>query len=265
MTRQKLWAALSAVLVLLCVCCSAQTAPTPAQLAQITERGRALAAYDQAAWHATDAVRALNPPDGVVRRYIAQRTDTGWKVGFGRINDAGDAFLLAYEATQGAKPDQFTVQRFESPRDERGFYLTAARAIDLALRSFRGERRPYNAAVLPDSGHLLVYIYPAQTENDVYPLGGDERYTFDAEGKTILEDRRLHKTVLESKFPPGVTPEMGYHIAVLDERPEDTDVFCVLSRKPTMPELIVTHSFAYRVNIDGTITFLGTANKFLGR
>ena len=38
---------------------NAQTveAPSAAELAEITERGRALAEYDQAAWHATDAVQ----------------------------------------------------------------------------------------------------------------------------------------------------------------------------------------------------------------
>lgn len=37
---------------------------SPEELAQITERGRALYAYDQAAWHATDAVVATHPNRG---------------------------------------------------------------------------------------------------------------------------------------------------------------------------------------------------------
>jgi hypothetical protein len=37
---------------------------SPEELAQITERGRALYAYDQAAWHATDAVVATHPTKG---------------------------------------------------------------------------------------------------------------------------------------------------------------------------------------------------------
>src|SRR5690242_12424561 len=59
------------------------TPPTDSALAAITARGRALAAYDYAAWHGTDAVIALHPPRGTIRGYIARRTDVGWMVAFG--------------------------------------------------------------------------------------------------------------------------------------------------------------------------------------
>lgn len=65
----------------------------------VTARGRALYEYDQAAWHATDAVQATNPPTQGLGRYIARKSDTGWKVAFGHLNDARDKFLVAYEAT----------------------------------------------------------------------------------------------------------------------------------------------------------------------
>lgn len=50
------------------------------ELAQITARGRLLAEYDEAAWHSTDAVQALKPPEGTVKRYVAEKTDAGWVV-----------------------------------------------------------------------------------------------------------------------------------------------------------------------------------------
>ena len=68
----------------------------------VTARGRALYEYDQAAWHATDAVQAMHPPDQSVGRYIARKSDTGWTVAFGHLNDQRDRFLIGYEATQGA-------------------------------------------------------------------------------------------------------------------------------------------------------------------
>src|SRR4051812_32773169 len=79
--------------------------PSPEVLAKITEHGRRIAAYDRAAWHATDAVLALSPAKGAVKRYIAKQSDGGWTVAFGRINDAGDAFLVVYEAVPGKQPD----------------------------------------------------------------------------------------------------------------------------------------------------------------
>ena len=57
-----------------------------AELAEITERGRQLAEYDIAAWHATDAVLAMKPAEGSIARYIAMKTDSGWAVAFGRFN-----------------------------------------------------------------------------------------------------------------------------------------------------------------------------------
>src|SRR5215510_7628279 len=78
-----------------------KTPASEAELAQITERGRNLADYDVAAWYATDAVMPLKPEEGSVVRYIAKRTGDGWTVAFGRLNDARDKFLIAYEAVQG--------------------------------------------------------------------------------------------------------------------------------------------------------------------
>jgi hypothetical protein len=50
--------------------------PSKTELAEITERGRQLAEYDIAAWHATDAVLAMKPTEGGVARYIAKKTDS---------------------------------------------------------------------------------------------------------------------------------------------------------------------------------------------
>jgi hypothetical protein len=72
------------------------------ELAEITARGRFLAEYDNASWHATDAVLALKPENGTIGRYIARKTDTGWVVVFGRLNEAKDGFLVVYEAIQGS-------------------------------------------------------------------------------------------------------------------------------------------------------------------
>ena len=129
------------------------TTPTKEELAAITERGRDLAGYDAAAWHASDAVQAKEPKEGSVVRYIARKTDKGWVVAFGKMNQARDKFLIAYEATPGKKPDQYEVEEFDKPEEDAGFFCSAARAIDVALKDFtdhfEGERRPYNIAVLP--------------------------------------------------------------------------------------------------------------------
>lgn len=47
--------------------------PTPADLQPTTARGRTLAEYDVASWHATDVVQDLKPEKGSTRYYIAKK------------------------------------------------------------------------------------------------------------------------------------------------------------------------------------------------
>lgn len=240
-----------------------QKRETPApkeELAEITARGRELAAYDVAAWHATDAVRALSPPEGSVARYIARREGAGWVVAFGRFGERRDKFLIAYEATQGASVREFKAARHEPPKEDAGFYFRAALAIDAALAAFKGAARPHNVAVLPAQSGLYVYVLPAQTEQGVYPHGGDARYLVSPDGARIVEARQMHRSVIEFRIDGRATA--GYHTAVVDNVPEDTDVFYVLSRKPAMPEYIATEKFIYLVQPDGAINYLMTREAF---
>ena len=54
------------------------------------------------------------------------------------------------------------------------------------------------------------------------------------------------------------------HTTVLDDIPEDTDVFHVLARQPAIPEYIVTESFIYKVESNGQIRFGGRRKDVLG-
>jgi hypothetical protein len=227
--------------------------PTSADLQAITARGKMLAEYDVAAWHATDVVQDMKPEKGSTRYYIAKRTDAGWVVVFGRLNEAHDKFLTVYQATEGAKPEFFTAKRFDPPLESTDFYFYAAKAFDAALKDLGPVNRPYNAYAIPsEKGQLYVYLLPAQTQNDIYPLGGDVRYTFSDDGATMVEKRRMHKTILE--FKVDKTNVGGSHIHVLTLSPEDSDVFYVLTRKPSIPEYVGTlDKKIYVIQPDGTI------------
>lgn len=236
---------------------SAQKSKTPsdAELSSITNRGRLLYHYDFAAWHATDSVQAINPSGEGISRYVARNTDKGWVVTFGRINDARDKFLIAYEATQTLGSQEFKARRCDPLKEDSDFYLLAAKAIDTALKDFQGQKRPYNVAVLPAaSNQLYVYVLPAQTVDGIYPLGGDVRYLISADGSTIVEKRQMHKTILEFKSSDSsVKTEGGIHTHVLSELPEDSDVFYVLTRKPSVPEYIGTKQGIFIIKTDGSI------------
>ncbi len=244
--------------------------PTKEELATITDRGRDLAGYDAAAWHASDAIQVKHPKEGSVVRYIARKTDEGWIVAFGRLDDKGEKFLIAYQATQAGKPDVFDVKEMDPPREDTGFFRSAARAIDASLKDFvehfEGEQRPYNVAVLPaEKGQIRVYLVPAPTKPGVWPLGGDVRYLMSADGTKIQTKRQLHRSIIEVEPPKDKDQKQmgGIHTHVLDETPEDTDVFHVLTRKPPVPEMILTKQFVFQVDPDGSIKYVGRAEEVL--
>lgn len=232
------------------------TLPAAQELMAITERGIALNEYDQAAWHATDAVQTANPKTVEGQRYIAKKENGRWTVAFGKLSADKSLFQIYYEVAQQIKPQEFKVKEETPERGDNGFYLVAARAIEVALGDFRGEKRPYNEAVLPaPQDQLFVYVYPAQTKARVYPLGGDVRYLISSDGTKILEKRQMHKTILETPPPDkGKKLAAGFHSHVLSDLPEDTDVFHVLTQDPRMPEIVGTAHFTYRVQTDGAIT-----------
>ncbi len=239
---------------------------TEGELSEITARGRQLAAYDVAAWHATDAVQAMGPKEGSTTHYIAMENDGVWTVFFGKLDEARGKFQVVYEAVQQKDhPTQFTVRRLDPPREDAASVLFRARAIQTALADLGPWDRPRNVAIVPASeGQLFVYFVPAQTEEKIFPLGGDVRYLISRDGTSILEKRQMHRATVEFGVPSSGKPEIfSFHTAVLDDAPEDTDVFHVLARRASVPELVLTPQYVYRVQTDGTICYVMNTDKFM--
>jgi hypothetical protein len=225
-----------------------------AYLSGVTERGRALYAYDQCAWHGTDAIFALHPDMHGATHYICLKALEGWDLVFPRWNAAHDRLLVAYEAVEAGGPENYTAKAYDPPREGPQDLIAKERALELAISDFGEVKRQYNTAILPvGDGSLYVYLYPAQTRADVWPLGGDVRYTISADGRQIIEKRQLHKAILDMQFDPKMHIVSGVHIHVLSDVPEDTDVFYVLTRKPSIPEFIGAGKRMFTVNTDGGI------------
>jgi hypothetical protein len=231
-----------------------------ATLDSITARGREIAAYDAAAWHATDAVLALHPAEGRVAGYLVRRRVDGlWEVVFGRPSAGCDTFYVAYRAVQSQLgSDAFAASVVEPADPETDSYALAARALAVAGKDFGPFSRPYNRVVfrLGSSDEWLVYFVPAPTRAGYWPLGADVRYRVGGDGREVREKRQLQNSLMEFGPPEkaGHQFKAGYHTALLDDRPEDTDVFYVLSRSPAVPEYVVSRSFYFRIDVDGQIT-----------
>lgn len=262
MSWDKLTIVIRTIFLFLLSCCTAvalaeKTAPlSREQLAEISARGRMLAEYDEAAWHATDAVMSTHPKQDNDTRFVCRKADARWTCVFGRL--AADKLLIDYEALQGTSAKEFQVKHHEPPMEDTGFFFAAVRAMMTAGNDFQktAEKRPYNPTVLPAaSGQFYVYMVPAQTKKGIYPLGGDARYLVSTDGSTIVDKRQLHKSILETnqQVPAGTKFAGGVHTHVITETPEDTDVFYVLTRRPLTPESVGAGKHVYFIETDGTI------------
>lgn len=233
-------------------------------LAQITGRGRALFAYDAAAAAATDAVKAvagaaMPPGQGL---YLGHPDQNGaWIFDFGTISPDRADFTVYFRASENAPhTTKFTVAKLAPPQTGTPYDLAAARAAMAAQDDFGKVTRPYNYAILLlQNGTMYVYMYPAQTDPKIHPLGGDERYLVSADGKTLLEKHRMHQRILEIAMnaPPGATVQAGWHTDVFSGTPEDTDVFHVLIRRPSVEEYVGAQGELYLIQTDGTIVDKG--------
>jgi hypothetical protein len=248
-------------------------AVTPSQLADITDRGRALAGYQRAVWRAYAQLLATRPDPRLVQRYIAYHADSGWVVAFGRLSVTRDTFYVSSVAipavVNGRRVDTlFTLETPATPGADTDYLVRAARAIDTATALFWPSARPYEAAVLPAAdGSWWVYVIPAANRAGVWPLGDDMRYRISADGRAILEARRMHVGVIEydrtlrqedTRFTAGV------HNTLTSEVPEDTDVYHVLTRQPRVFEYVFTPRSLYMINEDGSIRFVLARGSLIG-
>lgn len=173
--------------------------PSDRELAGVTSHGRMMAEYDIAAWHATDAVRAVVQPGSEVKHafYIARKGERGWTVVFGQLNEKQDKYVIFCEAVQGATPTLFDVKKYDPPREDSDFYLISGRALKTAMSDFERPNRHYNTYVLPaENGRFYVYLLPASTVDGLYPLGTDVRYLFSSDGARFARNTRCTKLFL---------------------------------------------------------------------
>jgi hypothetical protein len=221
---------------------AAQPDPDPVALAEANRLGHLLFAYDQAAWHGTDAATTMLEQDADslnvrVAGYVVERLPEGWRIAFGTVSADSSSFLVAYEAVLDSTYAVVDTAAHYPSRPEQGFLLTAMRARDAAVARFVPLLQTrHNTAVLPGpDGTLYVYVMPSQPEWDVYIVGADTRYTYDVATGAITDVRTLHEgyQVFDLRENPNALTSGPAHSSGL---PVETDVFYSLSRSGTDPD-----------------------------
>lgn len=244
---------------------------SPKELQAITQRGRMLAQYDAAAWYSSDALYPLKPDKSLLGYFIAKKEDLSWEVVFGNLINNDQSFQIAYTAKQMNTTNRFIITKNEPLKQSNDFYFKAAKAIKICATDFSQiphHNRRYNVAVLPaEDNNFWVYLYPAPQKSNILPLGGDVRYLIDSNTYKIKERWRMHIRIMEVNYnlEEGKKAVMGVHTNLMDDAPEDTDVYYVLTRSPSIPQLIITQNFVYVIKENGGIKYISTVEEFKNR
>lgn len=241
--------------------------PSALVLGQITKRGKDLYEYDKACSQATEALLAQVKNAASFKLFVAYPEHDIWHVAFGSMADDGESFLIAYEVT--VKPDKpAEVKSYDIFKLDKAEFFRRANALSACQSKLKSTGPLMNYAAIPnqdDKNTYWVYQFPGTTEPGVFLLGGDVRYLVSNSDHKILETRQMHRSVLpwpkRGDLPNDAHLQGGCHSAILDDEPEDTDVFHVLLRQPQLPEYIATANWIFCVETDGSIRLVRTMKE----
>jgi hypothetical protein len=206
------------------------------------DRGVQLYELDQAAWVTTDdMLERLGRRDAPIKGWVIERAASGGGYAVTYFGD-GAAGPVAWYA--GAVRDGKVVAREVFAEGERPpltpAQLRLKEAADIA-RAFTKYQpctpRRFNLAIVPPaaaSGPIEAYLLSAQTERNVYPLGGHYRLRID--GGKVSSHRRFMNSCMNADA--GATSKNGEPSALvvahfLDPTPTEIHVFVsIWMKKP---------------------------------
>jgi hypothetical protein len=210
-------------------------------------RGKLIYAYDQAAWHGTDAMLAkLRQPEKLVGGWIVDGPAAAPVLIF-FDQDKADPHAVYIAEFQGNKLatdrllDPTSPERSLSP--ERKAMIAALAKGKEAWRAAKPlfcAKQSANSVVLPPErpgGPHLVYILTPQTEADAYPFGGHFRVEIGADG-SVGASRGFTNSCLTMERPKGEAGGMIFITHMLDPVPTEIHVFTSLAAR--VPVLVGT-------------------------
>lgn len=221
----------------------AASTPHQAEVQAAQLLGAQLYAYDQVAWHGTDAFMADVQREGL---------DTSWLRGFLVLPDAAGALWMVFYGDREGVLVEAARYRVEGAEVKEGGLLEGAAQVPLSataqtMARLRQEsfaemgRQQYglcaranpNTVVLPPdaNGAIAVYVLTAPTTNENYPLGGHYRFTYGADGALLSHRRFLNSCfAVPLQMPDGGAPEGSRPVGIfvshlLDEYPTEIHFF----------------------------------------
>jgi hypothetical protein len=205
----------------------ASAEPVPqAELDRIRLRAMYIVDAERAAIRATDLLLEMKDrDDSRLQMFLTVPHGDSWYAVFGKL-DAKDTFVPGYAfRALRAVPERMTpMDVAELPAD----FSAPARAVRAATQRATAVhgRRQVNPVVYQQEGRLTVYVMQGFHEPGVYLLGGDFRFEFSPDGRTVLEEHALHKSIiavdLRQRAPEGQVAA-HFHTHVLFPGPVETE------------------------------------------
>lgn len=211
-----------------------------AAIAQAAARGALIYAYDQAAWHGTDDMRAKVPDAASkVAGYLADGPADAPRLIFFDRQPTPHAYYVAQfrrgrlVSGRVLGPADDTALAPEALRRLRALAVATATMRQSGLRACGGG--PFNSVVLPAdaAGTVRVYFLTPQTDNDHLPFGG--HYVVEvAADDTASAPRAFSRSCLSLPTHPPAGPNGATAVGVsvshlLDPVPTEIHVFASLA------------------------------------
>jgi hypothetical protein len=219
--------------------------PTPTELSAAREaeaRGAEMYAYDQAAWHSTDAFQvdlkkrkwdfARAGQEGFAG-YIVEPAEKGRLLATYYGVKEGKTFAMARYWVLGSKVEKggFLKEGDDTALSPLATRLveTRKKAIDAAIeqKSFLCTKGSLNTIVLPPrgDGSIPAYVMSSGVEAGVFPAGGHYRFVFGADGK-LLSSKAFTKSCVNVDTRNMPKSAAGFGVShLLDPQPTEVHAF----------------------------------------
>ncbi|MBJ6762729.1 hypothetical protein JGU66_18345 [Myxococcaceae bacterium JPH2] len=233
---------------------------------RIQARARAIVASEQGAIRASDLLSERQDLDtsGLGMFFTVARGNAWYSV-FGHL-EGTERFVpvYAYRAPVEFSEEMESLPVGELPASFDGL----ARAVSAATeRTFKAHgRRQMNPVVFEDSEGITVYVMQGMTDPERFLLGGDFRFRFSLDGRTVREEVALHQGMIPvdmSEDAEGNHPTSSVHTHVLIAGPLETELAMVMLYPQLGTVCVGAHgqTAIYCMRPDGTIRALSLKRK----
>ncbi|PSK90696.1 hypothetical protein [Taibaiella chishuiensis] len=195
--------------------CSMPAKEDPTELAQpIVEEGKMLYRSEMASWYGTDLFRDFYREQDKIGGYFSYADKDKTKCIFFSNADTPEVIgTITFDST--FIPDKATIELAVRPftDTEEELYTIRTRALYAMVNdSFfrRYEKTDWNLVPLISNNEKKVYVLTGPAEDGVVILGNDYLLTFD-KAYALVDQKRLHKSMLTLPYEPGTTSEGGMH------------------------------------------------------